>query len=410
MRTMSVRAGRALCAWTLAGVAAGCGGNDRNEGQDGRDRGVLDGQVSDAATDAALDAAPRLDGGRPAGCSADDPEACLYRPAETFRVEVSTFDDLSYTDVIGAQRAVPIAVSRPVGAVGPLPVVVLSHGGADGKTDPRKSMDKWAEALARSGYLAVAVAHAGRDDAAYEAVCAALAVPPAPFQCAIKINWDRPHDVARVLDWLAERNASGPLAGSMDLDHIAHVGHSAGAGAALMLAGATRSFVCAQPFGFNQGTSVPCTPADQVSLAEPRFQAAIGMSPQGPGSDGFVEASYGEVAVPFLMATGTRDGDPGEPESRMSLFDFLPTSADGQGFVRFFIEDEGAKHTLFEAETEACAPISGQARCEQLRTWLFSLAVAFLDRELRGSATAAAWLASDALELASGGDGTLSRR
>jgi len=52
--------------------------------------------------------------------------------------------------------------------------------------------------------------------------------------CGIKVSWDRPNDVARVITYLQERAEGPPFEGVIDLTRIAHVGHSAGAGAALM--------------------------------------------------------------------------------------------------------------------------------------------------------------------------------
>ena len=184
-----------------------------------------------AATDSAVAAATSHP-----PCTPGDTSKCLYRPAQTYDVMPSFLEDVTYQDVLGETRTVPIAVYRPKNAPRPAPVVVLSHGGADGKTNPTKSMDKWAAVVASAGYTAVAIAHAGRNSQGYTALCDHLKVPET-IQCAIKINWDRPHDVGAVLDWLARKSTEEPWQGVLDLSRIAHVGHSAGASAGQMLGG-----------------------------------------------------------------------------------------------------------------------------------------------------------------------------
>lgn len=362
---------------------AGSGGADTGPAADTSD-------VAGTTTDA--------DGVAVSACSADDRAACLYEPEARYEVGTIAVPGLTYTDRIGATRTVNALVHRPKGAPTPAPVVLLSHGGSGGKTDPSKSMDVWAHHLAEAGYVAVAIAHEGRDDAAYRALCTALGIPADRELCGIKINWDRPHDVARVLAWLDEQVADGALAGAVDLGRLAHVGHSAGAGAAMMLAGAPRNFVCSTPFGTPDAPG--CDASDLVSLENPRFRAVVAMSPQGPGDDGFMAESFEDIAVPMLVGTGQRDGDPGVPENREQAYALAPPG----GRYLLYVDDPGAKHTLFEGEVDACADVSGQARCERMRAWILAAGLAFLDAELRDRPEARAWLASADVVTAADGD------
>lgn len=342
--------------------------------------------------------------GGSSGCAPDRPDLCLYRPASTFEVTSTTVEGLSYTDITGASRNVNIAVYRPKGAPQPMPIVLLSHGGADGKTNPMKSMDGWAPLFARAGYVAVAIAHEGRDGASYAALCAAVGVQ-AGIQCGLKINWDRPHDVDRVLGWLTEQAAKPDLSGALDLAHIAHVGHSAGAGASMMSGGVKRNFVCAQPFGVVDPEQA-CKESDLVSFAKPAIDVVVALSPQGPGSDGFMEASYAFADRPTLMATGAGDGDPGEPANRLALWPLLA----GGDKHKLYLDDPGAQHTLFEGTTEACEKYATPARCAQMLEFVTSTGLAFVDAHLRDDAQAKAWLASDALATAGGGLATLEHK
>jgi predicted dienelactone hydrolase len=338
------------------------------------------------------------------GCAPSNRQACLYRASATYDYQVIEPTGLTYTDITGATRNVNIALYVPAEAPTPMPVVLLSHGGASGKTDPKKSMEHWAPVFAEAGYLAVAIAHEGRDDASYDALCQALAVNTL-HPCGVKISWDRPNDVARVLEFLGERAESGQFAGRFDMTRIAHVGHSAGAGAALMSLGATRNYSCALPFGYTDPDQ-DCQADDLVSKAMDTIDVAIAMSPQGPGSEGFMSESYAAVTRPVLMGTGADDGDEGEPANRMAIFPLLPA---GDKF-RLYVDDQGAKHTLFEGSTDACEPIVGLQQCTAMRAAIFATGLAFLDAYLRDSSTARAWLASDDLVTAGDGLFTFDRR
>jgi len=351
--------------------------------------------TADTTADATADASPDVS----SACGPEDRQACLYRTEGDYEVQILEVPGLGYTDLLGAARNVNVAIYRPLSAPTPLPVVLLSHGGASGKVDPMKSMEHWAPVIARAGYLAVAIAHEGRDDASYAALCQALAVDP-DHVCSVKVSWDRPNDVARVLAYLDERSREGGLAGILDLTRVAHVGHSAGAGAALMSVGATRNYTCALPFGYSDPDQ-DCRVEDLVSQALDEIDVAIAMSPQGPGSEGFMAESYGAVTRPVLIGTGANDGDAGEPDNRLAIFPLLPAGDKH----RLYVDDQGAKHTLFEGSLEACSPIAGQAKCERMRQAIFATALAFLDAYLRDSDAARAWLASDDLETA--GDGIL---
>lgn len=361
--------------------------------------------TDDTAPETSPDTAIEPDGETTASaCGPEDRQACLYRTGRSYQVEIHEPPGLSYTDLIGEVRNVNIAIYRPVDAPTPMPVVLLSHGGASGKTDPMKSMENWAPVLAEAGYFAVAIAHEGRDEASYDALCEALNVNPL-HECGIKVSWDRPNDVARVLAFLDERSRTGQFAGLFDMDRIAHMGHSAGASAALVSIGATRNFTCALPFGFSDPDQ-DCQVEDLVSQALDAIDVAVSMSPQGPGQEGFMDESYGAVTKPFLMGTGANDGSEGEPANRQALFPLVPA---GDKY-KLFVDDQGAKHTLFEGSLEACTPIAGQQKCTQMRAAIFATALAFLDAYLLNRNEAKGWLSSDDLEDAGQGLFDLERR
>lgn len=243
-------------------------------------------------------------------------------------------------------------------------------------------MKNWAPRLARAGYLAVAIAHVPRDADERLALCTHLGTDEVGCESLKFLNYDRPHDVRLVIDRLEAWNAEGPLAGSLDLTRLAYMGHSAGAGATQMVAGAGRVFV-----------------TDPVFLADPRPEAFISMSPQGIGEDGFYAESWLGVTRPVLVGTGLGDG--GSEEVSTPRRDPFLHSAAGDNHL-IWIEHQSAQHTVFEGSREACLRTSGQAICDRMQALLTSSVLAFLDTYLRESAEAAAYLASDDLVTAAG--------
>jgi dienelactone hydrolase len=315
----------------------------------------------------------------------------LYVPASSFEVEVLSFEGIDYMDVLGLERSLNVAIYRPVDAPTPAPIVLMSHGGASGKTNPTQVLPEWAKRVASTGYVVVAIAHPKRDADSYQALCDHLGVSD-EIQCALKINWERPHDVTRVLDWLEEQVQSESWSGVLDLTRIAHLGHSSGAGCSMMLAGAPRNYVCAQPYGMAQGEVVACAEADRVEKRDARVKAILAFSNQGPEQDGFMASSFGQIDGPVLIGTGSADGDEGEPDNRTKAFELLKASDAEEERFLIFIDDPGAVHTLFSAELGACEKISGEARCKEMRDWLYASALAFLDYELNQIPQAGAWL------------------
>lgn len=418
--------GSSTAAGTSSGTASSSGGAGLDGGQsssgglDGGaadDAGVPDGGAgfNEGAEERNLPINVPQDVSAAPACAPPQVTGCLYQPTVVTTVAESVFaDDVVYQDALGRARVVPIAVYRAPG-VSHAPVVIMSHGGAGGINRANNVMREWASIVSAAGYVVVAVAHSAYSQDApdgglsdYDALCAAAGVQEVPgFRCDLKINWARPFDIAAVVQWLENRvvtNAAWNAA--VDLSNVAHFGHSAGAGAAMMVGGVTRNFVCAQPFGMAQGTLIPCALEDLVNRHQSRVKAVVAFSPQGPGSDGFMEESYPALAVPMLMGTGLNDGDPGEPDNRLALFPLLPQGP----HWKVYLDDPGAKHGLMGGNLDPCVPLASLARCSELRAFLTSSALAFLDGHLRGRNGALAWLASGNLAMVSAGTAVLTPR
>lgn len=322
-------------------------------------------------------------------CAAD-PAQCLYQPVRyTSGLQVGG-ELVGDANRIGGPRRIPVYYRYAVDAPRPMPVVVLSHGGAGGTLDATSALAEWATAAAEAGYFAVAVAHEPRDQTSRQALCAELEVPAGECDTFKYLNYDRPLDLSRVIDRVYVAANDPAWAGIYDPTKLAVLGHSAGAGGTLMLAGAPRDV-----FG---------TPLVGVDA---RPVAFVALSPQAPGSEGFTEAAYGQVARPTLIATGRGDENPPDTaDGRATVFDVMQPG----NKARVFIEDAAALHMVFAHVTDSCVTLATLERCEQLVSWVESATLAFLDTHLRGSPAAAAWLASTNLATASAGAAEWSTR
>lgn len=335
-------------------------------------------------------------------CNQAQAPDCLYFPPARYTFtsyERSTF----YTDNAGQQREVRFLVRQPLGATAPMPAVIWSHGGADGKSRPTNSMAEWSETTATAGYFTVSIAHAGRDDGSRGQLCQSIGIADIETCKIFKyLNWDRPHDIRAVLDELVLMNASGEFAGQIDIDRVAVGGHSAGSGGAQTIAGAKRIFVGAP-----------------VQISDPRPVAFLAFSPQQPGGEGFFDTrfqkqrhSWTDVHRPVLTATGDGDStcnpgpEPGScigdtPFGRRIGFQRMP--ADGNKY-QLYVHDADAFHTLFELNGAKCVQLLGDpVKCGEMVRWLSSAGLAFLDGHVQQSPAALQWLQSNRIENASGG-------
>jgi len=363
------------------------------------------------------------------GCGPLALAACEYQLATTYTPDPPNLQQtIAYTDVTGATRSVNIDVRRPASPPLPAPLILWSHGGAGGRSDPTGVGMEIALPFIQAGFVGVFLAHTPRTGAEIDALCAQIGIAPVDCRSGIcatdaqcttasdegicvdglcarikHLSWDRPHDVDAVLDWL-ELQAAGPLAGVIDLEKIVYAGHSAGAGATMMVAGATRQFA-----------------GVDTLLIDPRPMAFISASPQGPGDEDFTQDSFtgagclalaGDPSLcltrPHLGLTGVGDDTAGQvAENRRVSFDLMPP---GDKHLLWLLE-EPARHTTFEYKLESCEryaddemldPTVFPARCATYLVWLRSAMLAFLDAYVRDLPAAQAYLASDNLAVLTG--------
>lgn len=156
------------------------------------------------------------------------------------------------------------------GFAGAAPVVLVSHGG-QGSANGHTRLTHLGTEYATWGYVAIHLNHL-------------------PSGANLVHRLDRPADVSFVIDQLESGSLSPPpsFTGTLDLERIAHVGHSWGAYTAMAVSGGE----------FDQG-----------SFRDPRIKAACPISPQGPGGFGAFDSgaydnTWWPIEIPMFNLVG----------------------------------------------------------------------------------------------------------
>ncbi len=290
---------------------------------------------------------------------------------------------ISYTPV-GAPpsytRDIPITVTAPDSppVVDALPVVIWSHGGASGAEDGVYKKNDWRIAFAKAGYITINLTHpkltvGGRNE--IESYLNA-GVVTGTFKAQ---NYLRLGDIQQVIDRLPDINAamSGLLGYGLDTSKICLAGHSAGSGAVITHAGATRAFSTnPAALGYNY-TYAPSREADchiccSIQGVDPLNHLAVG--------------SWTTVRenAKVLMLTGV--GDLAEGPIR----NYPITEMPGTGFSKYlyYITNPIPNHGFFN--------LGGNFDLTKEKAdWMVSTALAFLDANLKGIAAGADWMDRD---------------
>jgi len=220
-------------------------------------------------------------------------------------------------------RDIPIKVYFPA-AGGPYPLILFSHG--YGGT--REGYVYLAQSWAAAGYVVILPTHPGSDIQALHRHGVRELKNPADAADLFAQVSARPRDLSFILDSLAKLQQVLPaLAGKIDPTHVGAAGHSMGAGTTMYLAGA----VMTSANGSHQ------------TFADPRIQAFVALSPQGPGEEGFTADSWSGIHAPFMAVVGSSDeGVKGEPaEWRLSVYRHLPPGD------KYSVWVPGANHMSF---------------------------------------------------------------
>jgi dienelactone hydrolase len=321
-----------------------------------------------------------------------DRTALLYSPAKTFKVD--TVDHaLTYTtaDSMTPARTITLRIRTPRGATGPLPMVIVIHGGGF-NPNGHNGLEDWGAQLAAAGFVAVNFGNAEDEGNAH---CTSLMIPVSECTAALLTKevsaggtipvwlYTRPQDAKAIVDQLSSIEQKASV--QVDRDRLGVLGHSAGSHAVMSLAGVV----------------VDVSPSLKARAwnADARFKAFVANSPQGLNSMGLMETSWGAITRPVLIQTGKRDSTEGEQApSRRHPYPRLP----GPNAYEHYIDDDAATHSVFALEKDE--GVAGH-ELSLARTGL-----AFFDAFLNGRDEAKQFLAGNALSRASGGLSTLSKK
>ncbi|MEM1354578.1 MAG: dienelactone hydrolase [Planctomycetota bacterium] len=273
-------------------------------------------------------------------------------------------------------RDVPVKVYAPVGAEGPRPVVLISHG----LGGSREGLSYLGKFWASHGYVCIVIQHVGSDDSIWRDVPARerlSAMRQAVTEPKHAIN--RTGDVTFVIDTLEAGNGEddGPLHGDYDLDKLAIAGHSFGA------------WTCLAAGGMTLGSN--------TNLGDERIKCMIPLSSPAQSRPGLRDRTYGSIRIPALHMTGTLDTSviTNMPaEDRRIPYDHTPGPAD-HGASQYLVIFDGADHMTFGGETgrtnRRLSRVSDQANAGFHKVILHS-GLAFLDANLFGDDAAQQWL------------------
>ena len=230
-------------------------------------------------------------------------------------------------------RDVPVLVRWPSGS-GPWPVIVYSHG----LGGSREGGDAWGQAWQAAGYVVLHLQHPGSDIEVLRNGVDRLREAGNLQQFLVRMA-----DVRFAIDEVERRHRLGTSPWSqVRMASIGVAGHSFGAMTTLAVAG--------------QRFDAPST------FADARVAAFIAFSPGQGRSKMPLAEQFGAIKAPFLVVTGSLDGDPfgsyesGEP--RAKVYEGLPA---GQ---RALLWLDGADHMSFAGNAaqriNCCGPFKRQ--------------------------------------------------
>lgn len=280
------------------------------------------------------------------------------------------------------QREVPVKIYYPAQGAGPFLVVLVSHG----LGGSREGYEYLGRHLASHGYVAVHLQHKGSDQDLWAHQDGAQ--KPARLRAGISLanSVHRPLDLSFALDRLERADREEPpLRGRLDLFRVAAAGHSYGAYTVLAAA----------------GLAFPGPAGRTLTLADPRVKAVIPMSAPALRDTSRLAQAYGQIRIPCLHMTGTRDVSlltDTKAEERRLPFDYI------HGVDQYLLIFQGGDHMVFSGRPRLWP---GGEQDRHFQGLIRLAATAFLEAYLKGDAAARRWLAEGGLAGALGPDGVL---
>jgi predicted dienelactone hydrolase len=261
-------------------------------------------------------------------------------------------------------REIPLRLFLPAGK-GPAPVVLFSHGLGGSRENNSYLGRHWAG----RGYVVVFLQHAGSDEAVWKDARPLQRMAAMERAASLENFRLRAKDVVVVLDRLQEWNIEEGhvFSGRLDMKHIGMSGHSFGA--------VTTQAVSGQTFL-----------GGRVSFTDERIKAAVAFSPSGARDGAHPARTFGQVKIPWMLMTGTKDraiiGDV-DVKSRLSVFPALPPGG------KYELVLDKAEHSAFN---ERALPGDVEQRNPNHHRVILALSSAFWDAYLGEDPRAKVWL------------------
>ena len=274
--------------------------------------------------------------------------------------------DLTVNDA-ARKREIPVRVYLPAPSAA-APLVLFSHGLGGSREGSTFLGKHWAA----RGYVCIFLQHPGSDSSIWKGK------PPAEVLGSLKKALSlenlllRVKDVPAVLDQLQRWNkqTGHALCGRMDMAHVGMSGHSFGA--------VTTEAVSGQ-----------VAPNGKAIFTDPRIKAAIAFSPSSPAV-GTPKAAFGEVKIPWMLMTGTKDVVPlltnTDLKSRLAVYAALPPGG------KYEVVLDRGEHSAF---TDRALPGDTEKRNPNHHRVILALSTAFWDAWLKNDVAAKAWLDGD---------------
>lgn len=299
--------------------------------------------------------------------------------SESAIVAKQDYDPLSVSDTIKIEvfeltvidkereREIPIRVYLPIEKT-PEPVVLFSHGLGGSREGNEYLGTHWA----KRGFVVIYIQHPGSDNSVWQNKPVKQRKKAMEEAASVKNFLLRVKDIPMVLNQLELwNNTEGNiLAGRMNLKKVGMSGHSFGA--------LTTQAVSGQSFKNSQ-----------ISFTDSRIRAAIMFSPSSPLSGGNPREAFGNVKLPWMLMTGTKDIAPignTDLKSRLAVYPALPPGG------KYELVLAGAEHSAF---SDRPLPGDNEKRNPNHHKAILALSTAFWDAYLKNDINAKSWLEGD---------------